>query len=242
MDKLKKNQEKLSHLLAISLPKLNEIVAQHLVQAQTYIKNDGSPVTDLDLAISEQLELIAKDNYLNFFSEEKPGSWEFPMLMVDPLDGTKEFIAGRDEWVISVACLESPKLAGEGWIYNPLRKRIYESAAPIVFQEKETYCGEASRTEWAKGYYQKKFDCFEMSPMGSIAHKLARLSHGEIDFVVSKHPKNLWDIAAGTLLCRQAGFQFYEKGRIVEEFKLKFDGPLIWCHEELFPKLSKHFY
>ena len=242
MDKVFPNKEEFINLMFHSLPKLDQIITHQLDLAQVYVKDDGSPVTDLDLAVSEQLELIAHNQQFHFYSEEKPGVWKFPMMMVDPVDGTKEFIAGRDEWVVSVALLQDQFLHGEGWIYNPLRKKIYQSASHLKFQEKKTYHGEASRTEWGKGYFQETFDCFTMSPMGSIAHKLGRLSNGEIDFVVSMHPKNLWDIAAGTLLCQQAGLKFYEAGVEVKEFKLKFNGPLIWCHEELYPKLSVHFY
>src|SRR5690606_30912627 len=145
-----------------SLPRLDAVIDEHLQKAQTYIKDDGSPVTDLDLAISLELERLASTHNFHFYSEENIGEWKFPLMVVDPLDGTKEFIAGRDEWVVSVATLKNSHLVGEGWIYNPLRKKVYHSIASRSFIEKESYRGEASRSEWAKGYYQESFDQFLM--------------------------------------------------------------------------------
>lgn len=241
VENLSKINKHLAEIMFDGLPRLDQVINQELTRARTYTKEDGSPVTDLDLAISSYLQMVAENHLFHFYSEENIGEWKFPLLVVDPLDGTKEFIAGRDEWAVSVALLTGEALSGQGWIYNPLRKKIYTNPSHQTFIEKEIYHGEASRTEWAKGYYQETFDQFQMNQMGSIAYKLARLSAGEIDFVVSLHPKNIWDIAAGTLLCKEAGINFYAKGKLVESFKPSFEGPLIWCHEKLFPKLSKHF-
>src|SRR5690606_23142059 len=185
-----------------SLPRLDAVIDEHLQKAQTYIKDDGSPVTDLDLAISLELERLASTHNFHFYSEENIGEWKFPLMMVDPVDGTKEFIAGRDEWVVSVATLLSEEIAGEGWIYNALRNKIYSTPSKRAFVEKEIFYGEASRSEWEQGLYLDSFDQFKMTPMGSIAFKLARLAAGEIDFVVTLRPKNIWDIAGGTILCQ----------------------------------------
>lgn len=242
VDKLPNFRKNLDEIMFASLPGLEQVISTHRPQAQTYIKEDGSPVTDLDLAISRHLETIAAQNQLGFYSEENIGEWEFPLMIVDPIDGTKEFIAGRDEWVVSVATLYSEAITGEGWIYNPLRKKIYSNIPKRSFVEKDFFYGEASRTEWAQGLYRENFDQFKMNPMGSIAFKLARLAAGEIDFVVSLRPKNIWDIAAGTILCQQAGISFYAQGSKVNRLKPYFAGPLIWCCEELYPRLSKHFY
>lgn len=242
VDNPKNLQINLDKIMLASLPMLDRVIVEQLKNAQTYTKEDGSPVTDLDLAISSCLEKIARDHHYHFYSEENIGDWKFPLMVVDPLDGTKEFIAGRDEWVVSVAILINENLFGEGWIYNPLRKRIYSEISLRSFVEKPFFYGEASRSEWNLGLYKESFENFRMSAMGSIAFKLARLAAAETDFVISLRPKNIWDIAAGTLLCKKAGIEFYCQGKKVEKFTPYFEGPLIWCHPELFPRLSKHFY
>lgn len=242
MDNQEIFKKNLAKIMLENLADLDQVIGKYLGLAQVYAKDDDSPVTDLDLAISDILAGVASAHHFHFYCEEKIGRWEFPMLMVDPLDGTKEFIAGSDEWVVSVASLASAEVKGEGWIYNPLRKKIYDHFSLRPFVEKELYYGEASRSEWTKGFYQESFGQFRMTPMGSIAFKLARLAAGEIDFVISLNPKNIWDIAAGTLLCQQAGINFYAQGALVEEFTPYYQGPLIWCHEKLYPQLSSYFY
>lgn len=242
MDKSQNFRLNLVKIMFGARPQLDAIITEHLQKAQAYLKPDGSPVTDLDLALSAKLEQLAQELHLHFYSEENIGQWKFPLMMVDPLDGTKEFIAGRDEWVVSVALLKNARLEGAGWIYNPLQQKVYQEVSPRSFVEKGVYYGEASRSEWAKGYYQENFANFQMKPMGSIAFKLARLAAGEVDFIVSLHPKNIWDIAAGTLLCQDAGISFYAAGKKVTEFVPYFEGPLIWCFDELYPQLSRHFY
>ena len=72
-----------------------------------------------------------------------------------------------------------------------------------------------------------------MTPKGSIALKLGFLASGACEFVISKEPKSIWDIAAGTILCKQRGIKFY-LGKVEQKSldvkRLNF--PLIWCREE----------
>jgi len=110
---------------------------------------------------------------------------------------------GRSLWRV----FNTTHFEGEGWIYNPLKNECFTEAGPIPFAPKEAYRGEVSRSEWKKGLFTNRSTSkFALSPVGSIAYKLARLSNAQSDFVVSLRPKNIWDIAAGTVLCQQAGF------------------------------------
>ena len=77
--------------------------------------------------------------------------------------------------------------------------------------------------------------------MGSIAYKLARLANGESDFVVSLAPKNIWDIAGGTLLCFKSGMKFYSQGKEVTKVQKLYQPPLIWSSSEVSPELLKLF-
>lgn len=211
-------------------------------QAEITIKADGSPVTELDLLLSAQVEQIVEKNFptYTFYSEEKFSEWHFPLVALDPLDGTREYIEGRDEWSISIGVFPSSDFSGEGWVYNPKTKECFTQAEEQVFQQKRSYCGEVSGTEWKNGLFTNKTtEEFTLRPVGSIAYKLGRLSAGKCDYVVSLRPKNIWDIAGGTLLCHAAGLKFYSQGKEVTSVKQLYEPPLIWCHEELFSKLSK---
>jgi myo-inositol-1(or 4)-monophosphatase len=232
----------LARIMFLVKPQVDALVQRHL-QASATLKGDGSPVTALDLALSDLLEQICHQHYPAsiFYSEEKFSDWALPMLVVDPLDGTKEFLAGRPEWALSVAHLETAQFQGEGWIYNPMTQEIY-AGTEQPFRLKSVWSGEVSRSEWNAGLFSiARSSEFIVKPMGSIAYKLGRLSQGQTDFVVSLRPKNIWDIAAGTILCQKAGMKFYAQGKEVTTVQPLYHPPLIWCHEEIFPKLSELF-
>jgi len=204
-------------------------------------KQDGTPVTQLDLALSQLMEVITKKHFSDccFYSEENFGEWEFPLLALDPLDGTKEYIAGRPEWALSVGIFESENFEGEGWIANPVTNEIFSSKTVKPFVTKDKLIGEASRSEFAQGLYDNiHSEDIEIIPRGSIAYKLGKLSSGELDFVVSLRPKNIWDIAGGSLLCKAAGLEFYSQGKIVTKVGKIYEPPLLWCHPSVFEKLS----
>ncbi|HXH31711.1 MAG TPA: inositol monophosphatase family protein [Bacteriovoracaceae bacterium] len=235
--------KKLSFAMNQIRPGIDTIVQQYPLPCIS-IKPDGTPVTQLDLALSEYVEEVITREFKDatFYSEEKFSTWAFPLLALDPLDGTKEYIEGRAEWAVSVGLFLSEEFRGEGWVYNPVTKECFSTAEPIGFEEMETYHGEVSHTEWKSGLFTSELiKPFSVKPVGSIAYKLGRLAAGKSQFVVSKRPKNIWDIAGGTLLCQAAGFKFYSRGLEVTKVWRLYQPPLIWCHPELFPQLSRVF-
>lgn len=221
---------------------IDQLVAQHGEPA-VFHKSDGSPITPLDLALSAFFEELWAQHWpqYTFYSEEKFSSWAYPLLALDPLDGTREYINRRPEWAVSLGLLLGPDFSGEGWIYNPVTKSLYANPALRKFQVKKMYQGEISRTEWEQIPFDKSQPLYPLQPLGSIAYKLGRLAMGETDFVISFRPKNIWDIAAGTILCRQAGMKFYAEGQEVNLAQKLFRPPLIWCHPELFTELSQTY-
>ncbi len=241
MDKKQLLIESLATSMKMNLPAIDDIVRRY-PQAAVQFKQDGSPVTELDLTLSSCIELVMRENFshMNFYSEEKFDEWKFPLIALDPLDGTQEYIEGRDEWALSIGLFQDEIFQGEGWVYNPKTGECFDHGLDQAFVEKKTYRGEVSRSEWKKGLFKNKTSSkFEIHPIGSIAYKLGRLSHGKCDFVVSLHPKNIWDIAGGSLLCKQAGLKFYSCGKEVTSVAKVYGPPLLWCRPELFSELSK---
>lgn len=226
------------------IPEIQSLTEEH-PSAPSTMKLDGSPVTSLDLALSVVLENMTLTHFpgTTVYSEESYSEWKFPLMAIDPLDGTREYIRQRPEWAVSVGHFESESFVGEGWVYNPMTKEVFDSQQPNVeFVDKPVYYGEVSHSEWDKGFYQEtKSEKFKLKPMGSIAYKLGRLSAGKIDFVVSLAPKSIWDIAGGSLLCQQSGMKFYSQGKEVTKVQQIYMPPLIWCPESLFPELSSLF-
>lgn len=231
---------------------LGEVMAEQILQLKffadsedtptTQIKDDGTPVTQLDLMYSKHIEELMEKSFpgFTFYSEENFSEWKFPLLALDPLDGTQEYIEGRNEWAISIGLLPENDFKGAGWIYNPKTGECFDSAQDLGFEQKSIYRGEVSRSEWKKGLFKTdQSENFFVQAVGSIAYKLGRLSAGKSDFVVSLRPKNIWDIAGGTILCHQAGMKFYSEGKEVTLVEKYYRPPLIWCRPELFSEISK---
>jgi myo-inositol-1(or 4)-monophosphatase len=204
-------------------------------------KSDFTIVTRIDKEVSEFVqremnELIENSNF-HFFSEENKVSFGFPSIILDPIDGTRELSKGLGECVVSMALMKSPR-EGFAWLFNPFTGfEIFTSediVSPVSFNEKRLF-GYVSRTDFSKGildHIKGSEDIF-LEPRGSIAFKIGLLASGACDFVYSRTPKNIWDIAAGTLLCWQRGLKLYQDGIEVKELSSqRVDGELIWCREK----------
>ncbi|OUR93036.1 hypothetical protein A9Q84_21265 [Halobacteriovorax marinus] len=209
-------------------------------------KSDLSIVTIVDTEISDfihfQLSALIKTQGFHFFSEEDPQSFGFPSIILDPIDGTRELAKGLGECVVSLAIMQTAS-TGSAWIYNPFTGFEITSGQPFVdavtFNEDRLF-GYVSRSDMKKGLLSHIEDVegVHVEPRGSIAFKLALLASGACDFVYSKTPKNVWDIAAGTLLCWERGFKLFQGDtEIVSLDCERVSGELIWCREKDFERL-----
>ena len=137
--------------------------------------------------------------------------------VVDPLDGTSEFVAGIPEWCLSVAMVENGRPVAGG-ICNPATGEIFLGAPetgvtyngqPAAASAKAGLEGAvvlASRSELKRGEWEQfRNGKFEIRPMGSVAYKLALVSAGRADATWTLTPKNEWDVAAGVALVEAGG-------------------------------------
>ena len=178
-------------------------------------------VTEVDHAISAVLRqaLLTPDE--GWLSEEDPDDRarlsQKVVWIVDPLDGTREFVDGIPEWCISIG-LVVEGVAVAGGVSNPatgelflgsLSQGVTYNSRPAQACRKTTLNGAlvlASRQEYRRG----EWACFEgrqfsIKPMGSVAYKLALVSAGLADATWTLTPKHEWDVAAGVALVRSAG-------------------------------------
>ncbi|MGH9642669.1 MAG: 3'(2'),5'-bisphosphate nucleotidase CysQ, partial [Terriglobales bacterium] len=137
--------------------------------------------------------------------------------IVDPLDGTREFVAGIPEFCVSVAMVEDG-IPVAGGICNPATNEIFLGSldAGITYNGKPARASQrtsldgavilASRSETKRGEW-KRFDNSSVivRPMGSVAYKLALVSAGLADITFTLTPKHDWDIASGAALVSSAG-------------------------------------
>lgn len=191
----------------------------------TWDKSPDNPVTKADLAADQLLRewLTAATPDCGWLSEETADTMErldkYCIWVVDPLDGTKEFIERLDEFAVSVAFVQDgrPLL---GVVHNPATG---ETIAGIVSQGL-IYNGETTRalsgraeasgaqvlvsnTEVKRGMWAPYQDTFDLKQVGSAAYKLARVAAGFGDAYISLKPKHEWDICAGVALVLAVGGQ-----------------------------------
>ncbi len=216
-------------------------------------KADRSFITHIDRLVSDKMKSFFEKHetykHFHFYSEEDFNELIFPGIILDPIDGTRELTKGIGECAVSLALMNSSSLDDPknfAWIYNPFTGFNLDSNAQFVQTNaisSQKLLGLVSRTEFYKGFFKNNNDEVQtVSPRGSIAFKLGLLASGGTDFVISLNPKNIWDIAAGTLLCHQRGISFYVDGKKVSKLEAeKYSGVLIWASDAVFSRLDLSF-
>lgn len=218
------------------------------------LKPDQSPVTLVDHAFSDAIEdyFASFIDYkrFHFYSEEKHQELEFPAIIVDPIDGTRELALGVPECAVSIAIMhnseiENPK--NSAWIYNPFTSEVLEAETlkRNVPKKENLLLGYVSNTEWKNNLYLKyeREVTLELKPLGSIAYKLLKLANYECDFVVTMRPKNIWDIAGGSILLAKKDIGLYgPHGKIYELDTKTISSPLLWCSEQNYKRLKDIFF
>ncbi|HIJ85185.1 MAG: 3'(2'),5'-bisphosphate nucleotidase CysQ [Magnetococcales bacterium] len=197
-------------------------------EAQVKQKGPDNPLTKADLEANETIQHILQHFAPDYgwLSEETTDHHDRlkqqRLWIVDPLDGTKEFVQGIPEFAVSIALVEEG-LPIAACLYNPPLNELFTAIAgkgsrkngqPIqtsrTTQLHRAVCL-SSRSETQRGEWDPYKDEFTLMTTGSIAYKLAVLASGRADFTFTLTPKNEWDIAAGELLVREAHGQVTDK-------------------------------
>ncbi len=186
-------------------------------------KSRNNPVTTADFESDKLLKKMLGDGFpeygwLSEESKDNPARLEKEFVwVVDPIDGTKEFITGIPEFVISIGLVQNGHPV-VGVLFNPVKgemyaaskgqgaflngKRIYVSGTTMLDQATLL----VSRTETRNGHVAKFTDYIKaFKPSGSVAYKLCLAAAGEGDVFVSVYSKNEWDVCAGDLVVQEAG-------------------------------------
>jgi myo-inositol-1(or 4)-monophosphatase len=185
-------------------------------------KSPDNPLTDADLAADKLLNerlmaLLPEAGWLSEETRDNPSRLDRERVwVVDPLDGTKEFVMGIPEFTVSVGLVENgrPILAvifnpPTGELYYGMKgEGVYLNNQPTAVTNRSEFAGasiDASRSERRRGEFEPFEADLNIKTMGSIAYKLTRVAAGQVDATWSRGPKNEWDICAGVLLIEEAG-------------------------------------
>ena len=179
-----------------------------------YLKN-GDPTTALDAAINQILfENLPREDE-GWLSEDSKDDLErihaTRVWVVDPIDGTREFVNGIPEWCVSIGLVEARQPVAGG-ILNPSTGEMFlgsvEGGLEVVNPtksrantEENLRCMLVSRREHKEGKWASFENAeIEIKPIGSIAYRLAHVAAGYAAATCTFDPRNEWDIAAGVAL------------------------------------------
>ena len=182
---------------------------------------DLSPVSEADIAVNDLLrgrlaQLAPEAGWVSEETEADPAARTAAAVwIVDPIDGTRAFIAGRPDWTISVALVEDgrPRLAAH---YAPVSEEMFLAVAGggATLNGAPMAIADAAGMTGARVAGPKKvLDRLEqltpaMLPqpkVHSLALRLTRVGAGQLDVAFSSGGSHDWDLAAAHLLVHEAG-------------------------------------
>jgi 3'(2'), 5'-bisphosphate nucleotidase len=195
--------------------------------AQVRLKAGASPVTEADLAAQRVLaqHLPPLLDNCALVSEEDESSWRLlrdtaRFWLIDPLDGTKEFIAGSGEFTVNIALIEAGRSV-LGVVYAPALDALYwggpglgafrgQLTQPAPIQVSPA-AGGVRRVLASKNHMNAQTRAF-IERLGQVqlvqagsSLKFCRLAEGQADLYPRLAPTSEWDTAAGQAILEGAG-------------------------------------
>ena len=191
------------------------------------IKSDNTPVTNGDIEVNniltEKIKNITSD--IPIVSEESSNNKSNNNLndfwLIDPIDGTHDYINGKDEFTLNAALIinKKPKI---GIIYAPAKKRLFytygngSSFELINNKEIKIKCEKKTKNNQIKAVsyseklkpliadFHNKFGVTDYQKMKSSL-KFCVIATGEFDLYIAEPRASEWDIAAGHAILENAG-------------------------------------
>jgi myo-inositol-1(or 4)-monophosphatase len=206
--------------LGVALREAGQIALRYFRGSiKSWTKGHDSPVSEADIAVDEFLRArLAREDYgwLSEESQDDRARLSFErLLIVDPIDGTRAYLKGRDDWSIVAAVAEKGRpvaaaiyapvddelflaAAGEGVTRNgkPIRASTGSALANARVAGPKNVLDRLSAIDPATIHEPKIF---------SLALRLARVAEGRIDAAFASVNARDWDLAAADLLVHEAG-------------------------------------
>lgn len=185
-------------------------------------KMEDHPLTEADLAANRIIRATLGKPFPDYswLSEEDVDNEERldgnRLWVIDPLDGTKDFINKNPEFAVSIALVEDKKPI-LGVVYNPVTKELFHAVQgqgafcqdkPIQVRKEKTKPKThllASMSEYKKGEWTEFENQFQVTATGGCAYKMSKVARGDADGTFTLNPKSEWDICAGHVIVEEAG-------------------------------------
>ena len=187
---------------------------------KTWNKDEYSPVSEADIAVNEFLQERLRDpegkiGWLSEETEDDPERLQAKRIwVIDPIDGTRAYIAGRPDWSVATALVEDgrPIVAV---VFAPVEDEMFVAVAgrgatlndsPIRTSDGDL---DGARIAGPAGYLRR---LQAMEPrflphpkIHSLQLRFARVAHGAVDAAFASGNAHDWDLAAADLLVHEAG-------------------------------------
>lgn len=187
-----------------------------------WYKEGNSPVTAADFAVDNYLRktlLDARPDY-GWISEETADERDIVprqrFFVVDPIDGTRSFIRGDDQWCVSIAIIENGRpLAGV--LQCSVRGEVLEAHCDGVAKQNDEpirVVNQNAVEPLSIALSRSTFDTLpanlrervQMHPyVSSLAYRIGMVARGEIAGTFVRPHSNDWDLAAADLILTRAG-------------------------------------
>ena len=230
------SDEIIQEVIALSRLAGSAIMEVYNTDFDIHIKNDNSPVTEADTkanaVITEGLKEINPE--IPILSEEgrdvpfeERSKWE-TFWLVDPLDGTKEFIKKNDEFTINIALLKKNQPVF-GVVFAPALDILFwgcqdrgafksisgNSHIPVAVNSQLSdpviIAGSRSHQNIKMNTFTSQFEKYEVKPMGSSL-KICSVADGSVHFYPRLGPTMEWDTGAAHAVLRAAGGEIIKYG------------------------------
>lgn len=241
-------QELLRGLVNV-IKEAGEIALEHAYTGfrEPRLADSDIPFATADQEINSYLlihltELFPEAGWLSQQTADNPKRLQKEYVwIVDPIDGSYDFVRGSNEWVISIALVHNgqPYISA---VYNPRKEHLYTAIKAEgaylngrpIFSSGDVNDPPILLYSRNSRKYRKMLTPLDpdhnIQPIGSLAYRLCLVASGEADATISFNAWKIheWDIAAGTLILNEAGGAVYSKHlgadlRFNQE-KIRFEG------------------
>jgi myo-inositol-1(or 4)-monophosphatase len=186
---------------------------------RSWTKGKDSPVSEADIAVNDLLHERLSGADFGWLSEE---SIDNPQRLtarrvwvVDPIDGTRAYLAGRHDWTIVAALVENGRPVAAA-IYAPVTDELFTATAGggarrngIAMTATAGDALDGARLSGPRSYLeqlQEARPAIVATPrVHSLALRFTRVAHGTLDAALASANSHDWDLAAADLLVHEAG-------------------------------------
>ena len=229
-------EEIIQGVIALTRQAGSAIMEVYKSEFEIHIKDDNSPVTDADtkanaiiteglMEINPEIPILSEEGRDIPFSERS--IWE-TFWLVDPLDGTKEFIKKNDEFTVNIALLKENQPIF-GVVFAPALDILHwgcqdkgafksisgNSHKPVAVNSQLSdpvkIAGSRSHPSIKMNTFTSQFEKYEVKPMGSSL-KICSVADGSVDFYPRLGPTMEWDTGAAHAVLRAAGGEIIKYG------------------------------